>query len=72
MTQLPNEPNQHRDENAEYICDSCGESIVIPLDISQGSEQQFIEDCPVCCHPNQIIVSFDDSGQANLWCRSVD
>lgn len=44
-----------RDE-ATYICDSCGEEIVVPLDLSAGAEQQYVEDCPVCCHPNILDV----------------
>ena len=36
---------------ATYICDSCGEEIVVPVDISGGTRQDYVEDCPVCCHP---------------------
>lgn len=43
-------------DQAEYLCGSCGESIVIPLDFSAGPEQRYVEDCPVCCHPNVIRV----------------
>ena len=50
-----------------YICDACGEEIVVPLDVSQGGEQQYIEDCPVCCHPNVIHVSIDEDGNATAW-----
>jgi hypothetical protein len=43
------------DEGA-YVCPSCGERIVIPVDLSGGEEQQYVEDCPVCCNPNVIHV----------------
>lgn len=56
-----------RDE-ISYICDSCGEEIVIPLDLSAGGVQEFIEDCPVCCHPNVIHIELDDAGDA--WVES--
>jgi hypothetical protein len=39
-------------DEASYICDACGEEIVIPVDPSVGSSQEFVEDCPVCCRPN--------------------
>ena len=52
-----------RDE-ASYICDACGEKIVIPLDPSAGRHQQYVEDCPVCCRPNVITVDFDRKGRA--------
>jgi DNA replicative helicase MCM subunit Mcm2 (Cdc46/Mcm family) len=58
-----------RDE-AVYICDSCGEEIVIPIDFSAGVRQQFVEDCPVCCHPNVIQVEIDDSGEVRVWSES--
>ena len=50
-------------DEVTYICDSCGEEIVIPVDPSGGRSQQYVEDCPVCCHPNVIRVEFDRDGQ---------
>ncbi len=44
--------------------DSCGEDIVVPLDASAGSIQEYVEDCPVCCHPNVISVKFTSDGSA--------
>jgi hypothetical protein len=52
---------------SSYVCDSCGEEIVIPLDPSQGSEQEYVEDCPVCCRPNVIHVEFDEQGESRVW-----
>ncbi len=49
-------------EEVTYVCDSCGEEIVIPVDSSAGLVQEFVEDCPVCCHPNVIRVEFDADG----------
>lgn len=45
-------------DDATYICPTCGEEIVIPLDHSGGGEQEYVEDCPVCCRPNVIRVMF--------------
>jgi len=56
-------------EEAGYVCNSCGEEIVVPLDYSQGPSQQFVEDCPVCCNPNVIFVEFDPDGEAEIWSR---
>ena len=39
------------DNEASYICDHCGEDIVVPIDFSAGSSQQYVEDCSVCCRP---------------------
>lgn len=51
---------------ASYICDACGEEIVVPIDYSAGSEQEYVEDCPVCCHPNLIHVSVQDAGDVDI------
>ena len=53
-------------EEASYVCQSCGELIVVPIDISAGTLQSYVEDCPVCCHPNVITVEIDAQGQAYL------
>ena len=55
-----------RDE-ASYTCPSCGEQIVVPVDLSAGKRQQYVEDCPVCCHPNIIHVQMDECGEAAVW-----
>lgn len=65
------EPDQrHNSEaaaNGSYVCDACGETIVIPLDLSEGQEQEYVEDCPVCCHANVIHVKLSDEGRAFVW-----
>lgn len=53
--------------DGSYICDSCGEEIVVPLDLSAGSVQEYVEDCPVCCCPNVIHVEFDEDGDGRVW-----
>jgi hypothetical protein len=54
-----------------YICPTCGEHIVIPLDPSGGSEQRYVEDCPVCCNPNVIHVEFFDDGEPpRVWAEA--
>lgn len=54
-------------DEATYICDSCGEEIVIPIDPSAGARQSYVEDCPVCCHPNVLSIEVDDSGEVRVW-----
>lgn len=53
-------------DEASYICDSCGEEIVVPIDASAGGDQEYVEDCPVCCHPNIIRVQIDANGEIFL------
>ena len=54
-------------EEASYVCDACGEEIVIPLDLTEGKSQTYVEDCPVCCRANTIHVHIDDDGDAQVW-----
>jgi Cysteine-rich CPXCG len=52
---------------ASYVCDSCGETIIIPIDLSAGESQEYVEDCPVCCRPNVIHVELEDGGEPRVW-----
>ena len=54
-------------DEGTYTCDACGEEIVIPLDLSSGTRQDFVEDCPVCCRPNVIHVEVEEDGSVRLW-----
>lgn len=47
---------------ASYLCGECGEEIIVPIDLSAGSEQEYVEDCPVCCRANVIRVWIDPDG----------
>jgi hypothetical protein len=54
-------------DEASYDCDWCGEEIVVPLDLSAGEQQEYVEDCPVCCRPNVVHVEIEGDGQARVW-----
>lgn len=64
----PDEERSLADE-ASYVCGSCGELIVVPLDVSAGASQCYVEDCPVCCSPNEVRVEFDEDGTASVSSR---
>lgn len=52
---------------ASYTCDACGEEIVIPIDASGGSHQDYVEDCPVCCRANVIHVDLVGEDDVRVW-----
>ncbi len=54
-------------DEASYVCDSCGEQIVVPIDLSAGTSQEYVEDCPVCCRPNIIHVEVKEDGEVRVW-----
>lgn len=53
-------------EEASYVCDGCGEEIVIPVDLTGGTTQDYVEDCPICCRPSLIHVDVHD-GDVRVW-----
>jgi Cysteine-rich CPXCG len=53
-------------DEATRQCDSCGEEIVVPIDLTAGSHQEYVEDCPVCCRPNIIHVEIDEEGEVRV------
>ena len=64
------EPNHSVPDDAAYVCDSCGERIVIPIDLSGGQGQEYVEDCPVCCNANVIRVRLEEGGEPWVHARS--
>ncbi|EAT11110.1 CPXCG motif-containing cysteine-rich protein [Bermanella marisrubri] len=50
-------------------CPYCGEIIEILLDPSQG-DQQYIEDCQVCCRPIEVFTYVDENGHASAEVRA--
>jgi hypothetical protein len=49
----------------EIICGFCGEPYSIWVDPSGGETQSYVEDCAVCCRPNQVSVYVDpQTGEA--------
>lgn len=69
MSEDPTPPPATLDSDGSYICDSCGEEIVIPLDPAGGHSQTYVEDCPVCCNPSVIHVDWDGT-QASVRAES--
>ncbi len=51
---------------ARYFCDSCGEEIVVPVDVTEGRHQDYVEDCPVCCNPMVLHVDIADDGEPSV------
>jgi hypothetical protein len=46
-------------------CPYCGETITVLVDDSLP-EQQYVEDCQVCCRPIVLSVSVDSDGDASV------
>lgn len=57
-------------QEESYTCDACGEEIVIPIDPTAGADQEYVEDCPVCCNPNVIHVEISENGRIAVWAKA--
>jgi hypothetical protein len=53
-------------------CPYCGESVEITLDPGSGANQQYIEDCHVCCRPWLVSVSYEEDGTAHVFVDASD
>jgi hypothetical protein len=54
------------DTEADVSCPWCGESLSITLDPGGGVEQEYVEDCEVCCRPWRVRVHYDEEGRADV------
>ena len=53
-------------EEHSYVCGFCGEEIVVEVDLSAGNQQEYVEDCPVCCRPHVLRISIEADGRVEL------
>ena len=60
------------DTSALVWCPYCGEESEISLDPGSGSMQSYVEDCPVCCRPWDVRVTYRGDGSASVELRAED
>ena len=46
------------DMESVVVCPYCGEEVEITVDPGGGSNQAYVEDCPVCCSPWMVHVQY--------------
>jgi hypothetical protein len=51
---------------AIVTCPHCGESNEIALDPGSGEDQEYVEDCQVCCRPILMYVRYGRDGSAQV------
>lgn len=52
---------------ATFYCGYCGEPNETSVDLSQGADQSYVEDCQVCCRPNVLrVVADPGSGDVSI------
>jgi hypothetical protein len=58
-------------ESARISCPYCGERIDLVIDCSMG-DQEYIEDCQVCCQPINLHITVGDEGRPRVEARRDD
>ena len=48
-------------EDVIVQCPACGEDLAIQVDTTAGDEQEYVEDCPVCCRPMDVYARCRDN-----------
>jgi len=54
------------------ICPYCGEPVELIIDEGGGERQEYVEDCPVCCRPWNVIVGQNEEGEWRVELRTED
>lgn len=57
---------------ATVWCPYCGEPSEVAVDPGGGAHQTYVEDCPVCCRPWRVTVSYQPDGTADVWAQTDD
>ncbi len=60
------------EDAAEVVCPYCGESQEIALDPGGGPDQEFVQDCEICCRPWNVHVAFRRDGSARVSVEAAD
>ena len=60
------------DLEAVVHCPYCGEPNEIAIDPGSGEEQDYVEDCQVCCQPWRVHVSYHADGSADVHVDAAD
>ena len=51
---------------AIVYCPHCGEANEVALDPGSGDDQEYVEDCQVCCRPWEVEVTIDEEGRVSI------
>ena len=57
---------------AMVVCPYCSAPVEISLDPGSGNDQQYVEDCEVCCQPWTVSVHYGEDGEADVSVSPLD
>ncbi len=59
-------------DTAWVSCPYCGEASELLVDLAGGSNQEYVQDCQVCCRPWVVLVQLDWEGYASVSVTTLD
>lgn len=59
-------PTQSSEVEGRYFCDTCSQEVFVPVDVSAGRHQDYVEECPVCGSPMLLHVDIQPDGRARI------
>jgi len=59
----------HQLNERTISCPYCGEAIAVLVD-NEDIEQEYIEDCQICCSPITFVISSSNSGDITVSVHS--
>jgi hypothetical protein len=60
------------DDAAVVVCPYCGEEVEITLDAGGDENQEYVEDCEVCCRPWTVTVHYRSGGAAEVRVEKLE
>ena len=58
------------DDVLNWVCQYCGEENQVWVDLTVLENQDFIEDCEICCRPNRILIKHDKENEEYIFLES--
>lgn len=58
------------DDVLTWVCQYCGEENQVWIDLTVMEDQDFIEDCEICCRPNRILIKHDKENEEYIFLES--
>ena len=58
------------DDVLMWVCQYFGEENQVCVDLTVMEDQDFIEDCEICCRPNRILIKHDKENEEYIFLES--
>ena len=60
------------DTEVAVTCPHCGAPVSLALDPGGGREQEYVQDCEVCCRPWRVELHYDARGAADVLLEGLE